>query len=134
MGRKRAYNSPADLEKAVDEYFAACEEKEEKTGTPCFPDYAGMLVAIGMKEPTVVKYCDPKQEPDAQAYKEIFDYALLRRESYLSRASMDNKKASGCFNLLKQPKNGGYIDRPQEQGARELVIKFENNISKEDFK
>ena len=133
MGRKKKYETPEELQKAVDLYFDGCEQKEKDTGVPCFPDCAGMLVAIGMKEPTVQSYIS-KDHEFSEGFKEVFDEALLRRESYLSRASMDNKKASGCFNLLKQPKNGGYIDRPQDNGPRELTIKFEGNIGKDDFK
>ena len=29
----------------------------------------------------------------------------------------DNKRAQGCLNALKQPQNGGYIDRPQDNGG-----------------
>lgn len=133
MGRKKLYATPDELQAAVDKYFDKCEQKEATSGIPCFPDYAGMLVEIGMKEPTVQSYISKDHEYHDE-FKEVFDGALLRRESYLARASMDNKKASGCFNLLKQPKNGGYIDRPQDNGPRELTIKFEGNIGKEDFK
>lgn len=35
----------------------------------------------------------------------------------------DNKAAQGCLNALKQPSNGGYIDRPSnDSGEKKLTI------------
>ena len=45
------------------------------------------------------------------------------RESWLARKmTSDNKRAIGCLNALKQPDNGGYIDKAVDTGERTLTI------------
>ena len=113
MARPKTYKTAAELKKAVDAYFLDNEEKGE------FPDYAGMLIYLGIKEKTVKTY---SQDED---YKEVFDEAQLRRESFLvRRMTKDNKLAQGCLNALKQPINGGYTDRPIDSGERKIVIEL----------
>ena len=113
----------AELKKRVDEYFASVE------GAGDFPDYAGMKLFIGIKsDATINKYCE-----DA-AFKDIFDEAELRRESFRVRTmARDNKRAQGCLNALKQPKNGGYTDRPVDNQERKLIIKMDG-VGLEAFK
>lgn len=113
MARPKTYKTAAELKMAVDAYFLENEEKGE------FPDYAGMLIYLGIKEKTVKTY---SQDED---YKEVFEEAQLRRESYLvRRMTKDNKLAQGCLNALKQPINGGYTDRPIDSGERKIVIEL----------
>lgn len=114
MGRRKAYEKPEDLRKVVDEYFAINEENNE------FPDYAGMKIFINLKdEGTIKKYCENPE------FAEIFEEAKLRRESFLvRRMTKDNKLAQGCLNALKQEANGGYTDRPVDNGERKLVIEL----------
>ena len=114
MGRHKTYKTAEDLEKAVNAYFAKNEEDNE------FPDYAGMLIYLGIKEATVKNYCKTSEE-----YADVFENAKLRRESFLARRmTKDNKLAQGCFNALKQPINGGYTDRPVDNGERKIVIEL----------
>ncbi len=111
MGRHKTYPTAADLQKAVDKYFSETE------GKGVFPDFAGMLVFLGIKKDTVKNYCKDDE------YRDIFDEARLKRESYLVRVmSSDNKRAQGCFNALKQEENGGYTDKPVDNTERKLVI------------
>jgi hypothetical protein len=35
-----------------------------------------------------------------------------------------NKLAQGCLNALKQEANGGYTDKPVDNGERKLVIEL----------
>ena len=52
--------------------------------------------------------------------------AKLRRESWLvQRMTGEPKLAQGCLNALKQAKNGGYTDRPVDDGQKTLVVKLE---------
>lgn len=117
-GPKPLYESPDALRKKVEEYFALTEEKGE------FPDYAGMRLYLRMSEQTINKYQEEGHD-NYEQYREIFSEARDRRESYLVRKmTKDNKLAQGCLNALKQPANGGYIDRPQDQsGKMEITLK-----------
>lgn len=117
-GPKPLYESPDALRKKIDEYFITMEEKNE------FPDLAGMRLYLRMSEATMKKYQEEDHE-NYEEYREIFNEAKDRRESFLvRRMTRDNKLAQGCLNALKQPANGGYIDKPQDQGGKmEITLK-----------
>lgn len=117
-GPKPLYESPDALRKKIDEYFTIMEEKNE------FPDLAGMRLYLRMSEATMKKYQEENHE-NSEEYREIFNEAKDRRESFLvRRMTRDNKLAQGCLNALKQPANGGYIDKPQDQGGKmEITLK-----------
>ena len=114
MSEPKKYETADQLRTVINKYFAYFESKNE------FPDYAGMKMAIGIKSEAAVKeYCkDP-------AFAEVFEEAKLRRESFLvRRMTRDNKLAQGCLNALKQEANGGYTDKPVENGERKLIIEL----------
>ena len=114
MGRRKTWETAEALRKAVDKYFAENEANNE------FPDYAGMLLYLGISDRTVRQYS--ADNPD---YAEIFDEAKLHRESFLvRRMTKDNKLAQGCLNALKQEANGGYTDKPVDNTERKLVIEL----------
>lgn len=119
-GRPRKYKDAAEMRAAVEKYIADCEEKG------LFPDEAGMLLHLGLKKRMIEHYCSETENKDGgwQDYKDIFEDAKLAREHFLvQRMTSDNKAAQGCLNALKQPSNGGYIDRPPDTGKVELTIK-----------
>lgn len=114
-GRKPIY-TPETLRTAVEKYFDKCEAEK------IFPDYAGMRLELGIAESTIKHYISDECE-DCEAYREIFNNARDRRESYLvRRMTSDNKLAQGCLNALKQPMNGGYIDRPVDNGSGKIEV------------
>lgn len=116
-GPKKKYENPKDLENAINEYFAISEGKGE------FPDAAGMRLFLNISKRTLDAYSSGETE-EAQAYRDVLDAAKDRRESWLARRMVtEPKAANGCMNALKQPDNGGYIDKPiQETGERKLTI------------
>ena len=110
------YN-PETLKKKIDQYF-------ESLGTTEFPDYAGMLLSLNLFPDEVQEMCGGEDTTSAK-YRRVFEYAELRRESWLSRlAASDSKLASGAFNLLKQQKNGGYTSAsaPNKTPVLRLVV------------
>ena len=99
----------------MDDYFNSLPELE-------FPDYAGMLLDIGLYPDEVQELCSG-DDLTAAKYRRVFQYAELRRESWLSRvAASDSKLAAGAFNLLKQQKNGGYTTASATNKNNELKI------------
>ena len=108
-----------ELAAAVDEFFAMREEQQS------FPDEPGMIVFLcdrfGISIGTYRRYNENDSEEDDNIYKnhaQVLARARLLRESWLcTKMATDNKAAQGCLNNLKQPKNGGYIDRPQDSGS-----------------
>lgn len=117
-GPKPLYESPDALRKKIEEYFKETSDKGE------FPDYAGMRLYLRMSETTIKKYQEEGHD-NYEEYRAIFDEARDRRESFLvRRMTKDNKLAQGCLNALKQPANGGYIDRQQDNGGKmEITLK-----------
>lgn len=112
-GPKPKYGTPELLQEAVDKYFKECEEQGDT-----FPDYAGMCIFLGLTKKRLEDIGASSDE-----YNEILETAKLKREMWLSRKmAEDNKKAQGCMNNLKQPQNGGYIDRPIENKTSEIKI------------
>ena len=43
-------------------------------------------------------------------------------EDAVERMVSDNKLAQGCLNALKQPENGGYVDRPVDSGEQKVTL------------
>lgn len=118
-GRPRKYKDADAMRAAVEAYIEDCKERG------MFPDEAGMKLAIGLKDRMIQRYCSETENPEHyQEYQDIFEDAKLEREHFLvQRMTSDNKVAQGCLNALKQPANGGYIDRPMDTGKVELTIK-----------
>ena len=118
-GRPRKYKDADAMMAAVEEYMADCRSRDE------FPSEPGMKLWLGLKDRMLARYCSETENPEHwQEYQDIFDYAKLVREDYLVKHMVkDNKVAQGCLNALKQPANGGYIDRPLDSGKVELTVK-----------
>jgi hypothetical protein len=129
MARPRKYKTAAEFGNAIDEYFSLCKQENDT-----FPDEAGMIEHLGISPDTIERYkkAGSKTAPeDAEetdkSYAQHLARAKLRRESWLARNMVsDNKRAQGCFNALKQEKNGGYVDRPQDTTqSGEMTIKVQ---------
>lgn len=121
-GPKPKYENPADLRQAIEKYMADCET------VGAFPDLAGMRLALGVSQSLLTQRCKagkdatPEQIKRAAEFQEVLDYAKDCRESWLARKmTSDNKAAQGCMNALKQPCNGGYIDRPVQDNQNTSV-------------
>lgn len=117
-----------ELAAAVDEFFAIREEQQS------FPDEPGLIVFLGDKLGisigTYRRYNENDSEDDENIYKkhaQVLARARLLRESWLcTRMATDNKAAQGCLNNLKQPKNGGYIDRASDSvGSATITLKID---------
>lgn len=106
--------SVEEFDKAVKYYFKDCEETRN-----VFPDEAGMLNLLDIED----------EEFEAlkgmEGYSRVIRWAKRRRTSWLERHMVEsNRAANGCMNALKQEKNGGYSDRPQEKKGKQLIVKL----------
>lgn len=124
-GPKPRYETPEDLERAINDYFDQCE------ADGVFPDEAGMRVFLNLSKSRLEALSSPPStdiQDDIQRennnnnykkYREVLARARDRRESWLARTATSTPKlAQGCLNALKQPSNGGWIDKNAgEQGA-----------------
>lgn len=99
------------LTNKIEEYFNICKEDN------VFPDEAGMLVFLDISDKTYERY---SKEEDLSI---PIARARQRRESWLvQRMTGEPKLAQGCLNALKQPKNGGYVDRATDGESKSLTI------------
>lgn len=119
-GRPRKYKDADAMRAAVEKYINDCE------ADGLFPDEAGMRLHLGLSERRLKAYISETENPDSyEDYREIFEWARDHREHYLvQKMTSDNKAAQGCLNALKQPANGGYIDRPLDSGKVEVTVKI----------
>ena len=114
-GRRPLWKDYKDFRRAVDDYFDSCDKDT-------FPDYAGMLLALQIDKDDALNM-QSEEWPDYEEFRRIFNIAKMRRESWTARRmAVDNKAANGCMNLLKQEENGGYIDRPQRNSEKKVVV------------
>lgn len=128
-GPKPKFETAEQFRKAVDKYFDYMEELGK------FPDHAGMCIFLGLSQKTLEQY-SLENNPNHDKYADTLEYAQSRRESWLSqRMAEDPKGANGYMNLLKQKKNGGFTDRPQQEQQRmELSINLVGLGGEENFK
>lgn len=116
-GPRPEYNQPKLLRAAVEKYFEDCDKDS------VFPDFAGMKQALQLRTKDIDRLTDDSN-PKAQEYKDIFEEARDRRESWLARRMVtEPKSANGCMNALKQEANGGYMDKAGGSGEVTLKIK-----------
>jgi len=86
--------------------------------TGVFPDEAGMRTYLGLTHELYKAY---KDSPD---FESVFNWAQDMRESWAARRmAADPKSSSAYLAILKQPGNGGWVDRKQDKGDSTLVIK-----------
>jgi len=86
--------------------------------TGVFPDEAGMRTYLGLTHEVYKAY---KDEP---MFESVFNWAQDMRESWAARKmAADPKSASAYLAILKQPGNGGWVDRKADTGDKTLVVK-----------
>ena len=123
-GRKRKIETVDDFRAAVMQYHRDCEEANDGEGI--FPDFAGLRLYLKQRAGITKADLKAMSEGDgefAQGIRDILDESQDMRESWLARKmTSDNKRAIGCLNALKQPSNGGYIDKAVDTGERTLTI------------
>ena len=99
---KKTALTPEKLRAGIDEYF-------DSLPPDTFPDKAGMLLYLDLFPDEAAELCDDERNKRAPEFRRAFQYAELKRESWLARiVASDSKLASGALNLLKQSDNGGY--------------------------
>ena len=119
----RPYKSPEELRGKMEEYFRDMEAQDE------FPDEAGMRLALNCGHEVWQAY------QEDEAYRKVMDWAVDMRESWLSRALLRNpRNAQAYLNALKQPKNGGWVDRKTDSGDRTLRLKIDGVGGEEAFR
>lgn len=119
-GRPRNLETVEDFRRGVMDYHEKCESANDGEGV--FPDLAGLRLFLKVSKADLKAMSEGDSE-FAQGVRDVLAEAQDMRESWLARKmTSDNKRAIGCLNALKQPDNGGYIDKPVDTGERTLTI------------
>ena len=83
-----------------------------------FPDEAGMRMYLGLTHEMYKAYKDDR------TFEAVFNWAQDMRESWAARRmAADPKSSSAYLAILKQPGNGGWVDRKPDKGDSTLVVK-----------
>ena len=119
-GRPLKLETVEDFRRGVYAYHAKCEAENDGEGV--FPDFAGLRLYLKLSKADIKAMSEGDSEY-AQGIRAVLDESQDMRESWLARKmTSDNKRAIGCLNALKQPENGGYIDKPVDTGEKTLTI------------
>ena len=120
----KRFHTAEELETAVNKYFNKCE----KDGS--FPSQPGMLLALNISPDTYARY-EKNEDNKYPGFAEVLKKAELVRENWLCSAvtgPTPAKNLAALIFLLKQSKNGGYIDKPIVQ-AEDVKINVKINCA-----
>lgn len=118
MARPRKIKTAEELGALIDEFIMQCED-----GKQYMDDYA-LMKYLGIAPRTLTRW-RANEGGEYDGYGEQLEKLVAYREAVYARMVAENPKGSGgIIFLLKQPKNGGYIDKPViDVHAQELTIK-----------
>ena len=140
---QKAFKSPAELAKKVDEYFAKCEAskqaRELKSGDVRIrqelPSFVGLAVHLGVAKSTMQLYADGKYDTgnsdntagngseDIQSYSAILARARDRIELETLNAA-SNGDTDSRITLARLAKFG-YSTKVETESKTELTVKWE---------
>jgi len=119
QGKPPEYTTPLSLRKSIQQYFEDCERDN------ICPDEAGMMLTLDIVGDEIEKLVGD-DNPEAEGYRRAFKQAELLRESWMVRHAAENPRASSAMAMmLKQDKNGGYIDKAKSEKGTTIKIKTE---------
>lgn len=140
---QKAFKSPADLAKKVDEYFAKCEAskqaRELKSGDVRIrqelPSFVGLAAHLGVAKSTMQLYADGKYDTgnsdntadngaaDMQSYSTVLARAhdLIELETLNAASNGDTDSRITLARLAKF----GYSTKVETESKAELTVKWE---------
>lgn len=112
---KKKYETPEQLEKAIDKYFKSVTDDK----IPTWPD---MLLYLDISDDTVERYMK-NEKGRYTGFAEPIKRAQLRFTSELIKMGQEkpNLQSFAIF-LLKQVHNGGYRDKPKDDPTHTVSL------------
>ena len=123
----KLYASPEDLEAAADRYFVHCDETEGLYGE------AGLALGLGLDLQTLRSWYDGAEGPKIQA---VIRRAYLRIQDQIETGQIyrDKNLHNRAVFLLKQPRLGGYQEKPEARSGTGCVrVVFGEHVDPTDF-
>lgn len=116
-GNPRRWRSAKALQKAVDDYFADCEERGR------VPSVAGLALALGfMSRQALYRYTDRENENNSDDYVTIITKAKLRIEEENIQLAYNRDASAGARFVLQ---NGFNYSEKQDIGLNSNKIRVE---------
>lgn len=116
-GNPRRWRSAKALQKAVEDYFAECEEKGR------VPSVAGLALALGfMSRQALYRYTDRENENNSDNYVTIITRAKLRIEEENIQLAYNRDASAGARFVLQ---NGFNYSEKQDIGLNSNKIRVE---------
>lgn len=116
-GNPRRWRSAKALQKAVDDYFAECEERGR------VPSVAGLALALGfMSRQALYRYTDRENENNSDDYVTIITKAKLRIEEENIQLAYNRDASAGARFVLQ---NGFNYSEKQDIGLNSNKIRVE---------
>lgn len=116
-GNPRRWRSAKALQKAVEDYFAECEEKGR------VPSVAGLALALGfMSRQALYRYTDRENENNSDDYVTIITRAKLRIEEENIQLAYNRDASAGARFVLQ---NGFNYSEKQDIGLNSNKIRVE---------
>lgn len=116
-GNPRRWRSAKALQKAVDDYFADCEERGR------VPSVAGLALALGfMSRQALYRYTDRENENNSDDYVTIITKAKLRIEEENIQLAYTRDASAGARFVLQ---NGFNYSEKQDIGLNSSKIRVE---------
>lgn len=116
-GNPRRWRSAKSLQKAVDDYFADCEERGR------VPSVAGLALALGfMSRQALYRYTDRENENNSDDYVTIITKAKLRIEEENIQLAYNRDASAGARFVLQ---NGFNYSEKQDIGINSNKIRVE---------
>lgn len=116
-GNPRRWRSAKALQKAVEDYFAECEEKGR------VPSVAGLALALGfMSRQALYRYTDRENEINSDDYVTIITRAKLRIEEENIQLAYNRDASAGARFVLQ---NGFNYSEKQDIGLNSNKIRVE---------
>lgn len=116
-GNPRRWRSAKALQKAVDDYFADCEERER------VPSVAGLALDLGfISRQALYRYTDRENENNSDDYVTIITRAKLRIEEENIQLAYNRDASAGARFVLQ---NGFNYSEKQDIGLNSNKIRVE---------
>ena len=124
---ERKYATAEELQKRVDEYFAACDEKGMLYGE------AGLALHLDVALNTLRQWYDGERCPDLQ-YTVQRAYLRIQNQAECDPLYMMKGMVPKSIFMLKQGRLGGYQDRVEAKSDISVNVKMGAGMDENDFK
>lgn len=126
QGKTEEQLTPRMLRRRCESYFARCDETDMLYGE------AGLALHLGVDLETLRAWYDGRDRPELT---EEVRRAYLRIQSQLesSPAYVGKGMVSKAVFLMKQPRLGGYQEKPEGTGELTVTVKLGRNMEESDF-